>query len=209
MIYCSSCGQRPEPNMKFCPSCGQKLKNNVFCLDDLSNPPGDKGPRAGIIAVLIPDGAVQIPDGAVPKPGDMAVEKPELVYYADEKGLCITPSMLVVPGKTDHESPSTYSLHNITAVKSEKDISARIIGIVGAVFGIAVLAAQDFIPLAAAMAIGIILVVFGVMIAIFIRPTYHLKIAGEHGEVEALKMSRKQEFDSVMTAMNKALVNRG
>ncbi len=181
--------------MKFCPSCGQKLEENVFCLDDLSTPPDEKGPRAGIIAVQ--------------KPGsDIDTETIEPVYYSDEKGVCITPSMLVIPGKTDNEGPATYAIANITSVKSEKDISARIIGIIGALFGIGLVAADKYINIPAAMSIGIVLIVFGVLMVIFIRPTYHLKIAGSSGEVDALKLSHKHELDRIMTAMNQAVGKR-
>lgn len=195
MIYCSSCGQKAEYSMKYCPSCGARLENNVFCLDDLSTPPDDTGPRAGIIAVQIHD-------------GKETVEKTEPVYYSDERGICLTPSVLVVPGK-NQESPSTYSLDNITSVKSETDISARIIGIVGMVFGLVILLAKDYISLGAGMVIGIVLIVLGVLIAVFVRPTYHLKIAGSHGEADVLKMSRKQEFDRILAALQQALAQRG
>jgi hypothetical protein len=178
--------------MAFCPSCGQKLESNVFCLDDLSTTPDDSGPRAGIIAVQ--------------KTGnDITVEKTEPAYYSDEEGVCLTPTMLVVPGKSNAESPSTYALSNITSVKSEKDISARIIGMVGVVFGVVIIMARDYINVAAALYIGIVLVFLGILIAIFIRPTYHLKIFGSHGEADVLKMSRKPEFDRIMAASLGAL----
>jgi hypothetical protein len=209
LIYCSSCGKRAEPNMSFCPSCGQKLESNVFCLDDLSTTPDDAGPRAGIIAVLR-DSAVPVREAAAQNPEkDIPPENTDTVYYSDEEGVCLTPTMLMVPGKNHGESPSTYSLANITSVKSEKDISARIIGVVGVVFGLVIILARDYINIAAAMAVGIVLMVLGVLITVFIRPTYHLKISGSHGEADVLKMSRKPEFDRIMAAINEALVKRG
>jgi hypothetical protein len=208
LIYCSSCGKRAEMKMAFCPSCGQKLESNVFCLDDLSTAPDDTGPRAGIIAVLR-DSAAQLPESPAQKPeNDTPPENPETVYYSDEEGVCLTPTMLVVPGKNHDESPSTYALSNITSVKSEKDISARIIGGVGAVFGVVIIFARDYISMAAALHVGIFLILLGLLIAIFIRPTYHLKISGAHGEADVLKMSRKPEFDRIMAAINEALAKK-
>ena len=195
--------------MAFCPSCGQKLESNVFCLDDLSTPPDDTGPRAGIIAVLR-DSAVQIGESAVTKPElNFPEENPEPVFYSDEEGICLTPTMLVVPGKNGTESSSTYALENITAVKSEKDISARIIGAVGVVFGVVIILARGYISIAGAALVGIVLIVLGVSLAVFIRPTYHLMISGSHGEADVLKMSRKPEFDRIFAAINEALVKRG
>jgi hypothetical protein len=195
--------------MAFCPSCGQKLESNVFCLDDLSTPHDDTGPRAGIIAVL-KDSAAQIGESAVTLPeSNLLGEDSEAVYYSDEEGVCLTPTMLVVPGKNHTESPSTYALENITAVRSEKDISARIIGAVGVALGVAIILARDFINIAAAPAVGIVIIVLGFSIAVFIRPTYHLKISGSHGEADVLKMSRKPEFDRIFAAINETLVKRG
>ena len=117
--------------------------------------------------------------------------------------------MLVVPGKNGTESSSTYALENITAVKSEKDISARIIGAVGVVFGVVIILARGYISIAGAALVGIVLIVLGVSLAVFIRPTYHLMISGSHGEADVLKMSRKPEFDRIFAAINEALVKRG
>lgn len=181
--------------MKFCPSCGAKLEDNAFCLDDLSTPSDDTGPRAGIIAVQKPGGGI-----------DKDIFEP--VYYSDEHGVCITPTMLVVPGKNSHDGPSTYTMANITSIKSEKDISARIIGVIGVLFGIGLVATHNLTNMPAAVSIGIILIVFSVMMVIFVRPTYHLKIAGTSGEVDALKLSHKHEFDLIMAAMNQALGRR-
>ena len=195
MNYCSSCGKRADAVMKFCPGCGQKLESNVFCLDDLSIPPDEKGLRAGIIAVQKQAGG---PD----------METPDAVYYSDENGLCVTPALLVIPGKNGEESPSTYTLADITSVKSEKDITARIIGAVGVVFGVVMILARNVTNLSAAVSIGIVLIVLGALIILLIRPTYHLKISGSHGEIDALRTSRKQEFDRIMVAINRAIGNR-
>jgi hypothetical protein len=195
VIYCSSCGKRADPVMKFCPSCGQKLESNVFRLDELSEPPDEKGPRAGIIAVQKHAGGAE-------------VEKAAPVYYSDENGVCVTPSLLVIPGKKGDESPSTYALADITSVKSEKDITARIIGCVGVVFGVVLILARNYTNLSTAVGVGTALIILGALIAIFIRPVYHLKIIGPHGEIDALKTSRKKEFDCVMLAVNQAIGSR-
>jgi hypothetical protein len=196
VIYCSSCGKRADPDMKFCLSCGQKLESNVFRLDDLSEPLDDKGPRAGVIAVQKHDGAA-------------GIEMGEPVYYSGENGLCVTPALLVIPGKNGDESPATYALAEITSVKSEKDITARIIGIVGVVFGVVLILARNYTNLSTAVGVGTVLIILGTLIAIFIRPVYHLKISGPGSEIDALKTSRKKEFDLVMRAINQALVKRG
>jgi hypothetical protein len=196
VIYCSSCGKRADPVMQFCPFCGQKLENNVFTLDDLSEPEDDKGPRAGIIAVQKHAGGAEL-ETAAP------------VYYSDENGVCVTPSLLVIPGKKRDESPSTYALADIASVKSEKDITARIIGCVGVVFGVVLILARNYTNLSTAVGVGTALIVLGAHIAIFIRPVYHLKISSPQGEIDALKTSRKKEFDRVMQAINQAIGKRG
>jgi hypothetical protein len=182
--------------MKFCPSCGQKLESNIFKLDDLSEPADAKGPRAGIVAVQNNDNL-------------SGVTANEPVYYSDEHGLYITSSLVVIPGKTGEENSSAYSLADITAVKSEKDISARIIGAVGVAFGVVMIIARNFANFSAAVSFGIVLIVFGVLLMIFMRPSYHLKLAGANGEIQALKTSRKQELDSIIAAINQAIGKRG
>jgi hypothetical protein len=192
LIYCSSCGKRTEADMKFCPGCGQKLESNLFRLDDLSNPADDKGPRAGIIAVQKRSGGADIPAD-------------EPVLYSDESGLCVTRSLLIVPGKSANDNPTTYVLSDFHGVKTETDITGRIIGAVGVVIGIAVILARNQIRIAAAAAIGTVLIVLGTLMVIFIHPTHHLMIVGTSGELDVLQMSRKPDFDKVVTALGRVV----
>jgi hypothetical protein len=196
VVNCSSCRKRADSDLDSCPGCGQKLESNSFSLDELGLSPDNRGLRDNVMAVLKHEGAI-------------ASKSAEPIYYSDEKGVFLTPTILVVPGKKQDESPSTYTLANITSVKSEKDISARIIGIVGAVFGMGLVAANKYIEIPSAVSLGTLLIVFGGLVAIFMRPTYHLKIAGSHGEADVLKMNQKQDFERVMAAINKALVKKG
>jgi len=180
--------------MKFCPSCGQKLESNAFSLDDLSQPEDDKGPRAGIIAVQQRPGA------------DIRADEP--VLYSDESGLCVTRSILIVPARSPQETPATYVLSDFTGVKTETDITARIIGAVGVVIGIAVIFARNQISIGAATSIGTVLIVLGTLMVIFIRPTCHLKLTGKNGELDVLQMTRKPDFDKVVAALERVVGKR-
>jgi len=185
--YCPVCGKSTGATMKFCPGCGRKLAGDAAGTIEPERPAEPEEPR---LRTLVVEGA-------------------EPTYYTDEDGVRITATRLIVPGKSNGEGSATYAMANITSIKSEKDVIARIAGVVLAIFGVILIAAQGYLNSPAAINIGIALLVLGFLIAVFMRPTYHLKITSASGEVDALKKHDKQEFERILSAINEALIKRG
>ena len=196
MIYCSSCGKRALLDMKFCPGCGQKLESNTFALDDMSEPSEEAGLRAGVVAVHKDLRA---------NPGDDV----DPVFYSGESGLCVTSSLLVIPGKNEGDNPTAYPIKDIISFKYEKDVTARIIGGIGIIFGAILIIAQNIINLSAAVGIGMVIIVFGALVVIFMRPAYHFIITTPAGEIDVLKTARKQDLDNIMSAIALAMQKKG
>jgi len=95
MNYCPTCGQKVEEAMKFCYNCGQALGKE----------PGETGKKAKDKDL---------------KPRTLVIERAEPTYYSDGSGVRITPTRLIIPGKTTNEGPSTYAMANITSVKTDR-----------------------------------------------------------------------------------------
>jgi hypothetical protein len=189
MSYCSHCGQILESDANYCSGCGNNYKNSTF------NPESAGDPKAG-------------DKERVKK---LVVEYSETTFYSDETGVRITPTRLIVPGKTSKDGQSIYSMANITSFKSEKDESSRIIGVIVALVGLGLIGARynGYLSTDSWNYIGFITLIVGILLAVFSKPVYHLKIACSSGEVDALQLNKKTQFDRILAAINEALVKRG
>jgi hypothetical protein len=59
-------------------------------------------------------------------------------------------------------------------------------------------------------AIGGVALLLGIILAIFLKATYHLRISSASGEVDVLRPTTdKQYVEHVVTAINEALIKRG
>ena len=187
MNYCPACGQKLEESMKFCSNCGQKIIE-----------PGTR-----------PTIEVKPEEINEPRTGTVIIERAEPTYYSDDKGVRITATRLIMPGKTPQEGPTTYSMANITSVKTVKEEPNRLAGVFIAVLGIIAIVVGIYSDYNEVTIGGVVALLIGLAAAILVKPVYHLKIASASGEMDALNRKEKDYIDRIVTAINEALIKRG
>lgn len=184
MSFCSNCGYRMQNDMKFCPECGLKL-------------------------ATLETGLAHEKAGDV-RSSTVVIDRADPTYFSDEKGVRVTATRLIIPGKTDNEGPSTYAMANITSVKTEKHDPNRLGGILTAVVGLVLLAIGSQLREGTQLIlIGVLLLGAGIAWAVLVKPTFHLRISSASGETDALRSKDKLYVDRVVTALNEALIKRG
>ncbi len=187
MNYCPSCGQKIQEGMKFCHNCGQKLV--------------DVGGELGKKETLA--------ENTDFRSSRLVIERAEPTYYSDKKGVRITSTRLITPGKTRDEGPTTYSMANITSVKTEKREPKRVIGVLIALSGFVL----GYIGYASSetglLVSGVVIAGAGIALTVLLKPTYHLKVSSASGETEPLISNDKEYIGHITTAINEALIKRG
>lgn len=185
--YYSECGQQVDKTMKFCSNCGHSLANVEIIQEETKL------------------------DREYTKTSTIQIDRAEPTYYSDEKGVRITPTRLIIPSRLRDEGPSTYSMANITSVKTEKRNSNPFFAILIALLGIAlIIVGYTSDPsLTGIIIAGAVLAVAGLAWAILSKPTYHLRISSASGETDALESKDKESVDRVVIAINEALIKRG
>lgn len=187
MNYCPTCGQKVDTSMKFCPNCGQKLAEpGMKQVEDITTEEDKKSRTSTEI-----------------------IERAEPTYYSDGQGVRITSTRLIMPGKTPQEGPTTYSMANITSVKTVKEERNRWIGIFFMALGaIAIIVGINW-DYNSAIIGGAVVLIVGLAVAILVKPTYSLTITSASGEVEPLIRKKKEYIDRIVNAINEALIKRG
>ena len=186
MNYCPACGKKLETATDFCANCGRKLESIANPLG-LEEPPGLGENRLGALVI----------------------DKADPTFYMNKDGVRVTATRLIIPAKNSKDGAVTYSMANITSIKSVKNEQGRIMGFLLALLGIALIVACRYLALSSAMTIGIVLLVAGLLIVLIMRPTYRLKITSAAGEDGSLKPYKKEEFDRIVMAINEAIIKRG
>lgn len=187
MKYCPQCGAKLEEAMKFCSNCGQKLV-------DVGKEPEEEEKQV---------------ESRDLRSSALVIERAEPTYYSDENGVRITPTRLIIPGKTGNEGPSTYAMANITSIKIEKRDPNRWGGIITALIGLILIVAGAGFNSIGVILFGVVLLGAGIAWAVLLKPTYHLRVSSASGETDALNSKDKQYVDHVVTALNEALIKRG
>lgn len=185
MQYCSNCGSKTQEGMNFCPSCGQKLTAGQ--KDTTQEKPKDT------------------------RSSTLIVDRAEPTYYSDNKGVRITPTRLIIPGKARNEGQSTYAMANITSIKTTKSYDYLWLGLVTIVIGVLLIAFNS--QLLADSIYGVIILSAGIALTLFLffKPNYHLNVSSASGEIDkdVLPKKDKQYVERVVTAINEALIKRG
>ncbi|HEY98592.1 MAG TPA: zinc ribbon domain-containing protein [Dehalococcoidia bacterium] len=189
MNYCPACGQKVEETSRFCSNCGQKLSNMEIAGGEDSRQSEKESNRTRTVEI----------------------ERAEPTYYSDAAGIRITSTRVIIPGRTSSEGPSTYSMANITSVKTVKRGPSLGVVIVMAIIGACFIAAQYGFEMDNEIltVVGIVFIVVGLALAILLKPTYYLQIVSASGEIDALESKSKESIDRVVTAINEALIKRG
>jgi DNA-directed RNA polymerase subunit RPC12/RpoP len=189
MSFCTKCGTEiKDETANFCSKCGHKFM-------DVGGEPVEKEKQV---------------ESKDLRSSTLIVERAEPTYYSDNNGVRITPTRLIVPGKNRNEGPSTYAMANITSVKIRKDGSKRWIGILIALAGIVLIIVGLYSETRQEIAIfGAVMLALGILLAMLLKPNYHLEISSASGERDALPRNNKEYIDHVVTAINEALIKRG
>ena len=126
----------------------------------------------------------------------------EPTFYSDERGVRITPTRAIF-GST------TYAMANITSVARSKDPPRRAPGIIVAILGFIILLASISFEGTEGVIVGVVVLGLGILLTALAKATYHVKITSASGEVSATSSKEKQYIDSIVMALNEALIRRG
>ena len=126
----------------------------------------------------------------------------EPTFYSDEHGVRITPTRAIFES-------TTYAMANITSVARSEDPPKRKPGIIIAILGLIILLACVSFESTAGVVVGVLVLGLGIFIATKAKATYYVKITSASGEVNATKSNDKQYINSIVMALNEALIRRG
>ena len=126
----------------------------------------------------------------------------EPTFYSDERGVRITPTRAIF-GST------TYAMANITSVARDEEPPRRKPGIIIAILGLIILVACVSFESAVGAIVGVVVLGLGTLIAAKAKATYYVKITSASGETKPTSSKDKQHIDSIVTALNEALIKRG
>jgi len=212
---CSTCQKELENRWKTCPYCGTAITETIGSssisikdsvvkdLHQIHNTDTHETKGANI------GGNINIAVSTDHNSRCFAIDKTEPSYYSDENGIRITPTRLIIPGKSHNEGPSTYAMANITSVKMEKHNPKRFGGIIIALIGAISIAIAVISHTEAIIGGGGIFIILGIIWAVLLKPKYHLKVSSASGETDAFISKDKQYINRVVIAINEALIKRG
>lgn len=116
--------------------------------------------------------------------------------FFDHSGIIVTSARFVAPKQT-------FAMSGITSVKTERSNPAKIFAVAFILLGGIALAAGtlNIWKVAVPFVIGIGL--------LFIKPSYHVIVGGASGDTKAFNSKDRSFVDSVVNAVDQAIVARG
>ena len=126
----------------------------------------------------------------------------EQTFYADESGVRITNTRAIF-------NSTTYSMANISSIRSASTPAKRGFGIFLALLGFIVLIIGASSSATVAIVIGLIMLAIGILLAWAAKGEYHIMITSSSGEASALKSKNRGYIDRIAQAMNEAIIHRG
>lgn len=175
-----------EMSMNYCSQCGGKIQEGMkFC------------PSCGQKLSDVPPVLEQEKNRGT-RSSTVTIETADPTYYSDNKGVRVTASRLIIRSKV-------YSMANIASIKTGEKSLWRLIGVLAAFGGAAVL----FVTQAddAGLFVGLPLIGLGLVLILF--RNYSLTIVSAAGEDEALESPSKKYITGIANAINEALIKRG
>lgn len=124
----------------------------------------------------------------------MSTETP----FLELNGLTVTNSRFVVNGQT-------YAMSNVTSVKQGMTPASKVGPIVLIVIGIIFLMGGD----TGAVIIGLAAIGGGIFWWTKAKPTFSVMLSTSAGEAQALASTDRAYIDSVISALNQAIIHRG
>ena len=126
----------------------------------------------------------------------------EVNFYSDEKGVRITNSRAIFGAKT-------YAMANISSI-SMGTIAAKLMpGILVAIMGLLIIIPSASLGKVGFIIFGVLVLVIGILMSTTAKATYIVKIASTSGEADAISSHDKNYIQSVVNAMNEAIIKRG
>lgn len=114
--------------------------------------------------------------------------------FFEQEGVRVTNARFIVDGQT-------FAMNNITSVKPLEKKPSRVIPIVLIVLGA--------LPAINGVYGGLVLSAIGAIWFALQKTVYHVMLHTSGGETSALKTYQKDYLQSVVTALNNAIVHRG
>jgi hypothetical protein len=126
----------------------------------------------------------------------------EKTYYSDQQGIRITSTRAIIDNKT-------YSMANVSSVARGRVPASYGGAIVMMMIGL-LLALGGFGGSSIELGVtGLLVLVVGIVIAASLKDTWTVRITAASGEMDALRSKNKQYVDTVVNAINEAIVGRG
>lgn len=127
----------------------------------------------------------------------------ESTFYSDDRGVRITNARAVMPDGT------TYSMANITSVRTGVEHANRKPGLVVGMLGLLVLGICAGLESTGGIIVGVVVLGIGIAIAMMAKATYSVQIATAAGEKQLVTSKDNEYIKKVVGAMNEAFVKRG
>lgn len=118
--------------------------------------------------------------------------------FLEIAGLSVTNTRFVVNGQT-------YAMSNVTSVKQGMTPASKVGPIILIILGIMFMAAGD----AGALIFGLLLIAGGIAWWVKAKPTYSVMLSTSAGEAQALASKDQAYIQSVINALNQAIIHRG
>lgn len=175
----------------FCGECGTQLSDNAkFCRScghAVSNPVS----AATAPAPVVNNTASSAPAAAVA----LAPARDAEMTFLQKDGVRVTNTRFIVPGQT-------FAMAGVTSVRSVKIEPNRKWAFVSIVFG------GLFLMIPSSRVLGLLLLIAGTVWAVVVKPTFAVALNSASGEHHAITSSSTEYINSIVTALNEAIVYR-
>jgi len=126
----------------------------------------------------------------------------EVAFYSDDKGVKITNTRAIFESKT-------YAMNNITSVSTGYKAPSRGGAVVAVLIGILILLISIGAKSIGGSIFGLLVIALGVWLYTSAKASYSVKIGSASGEATALESKDEKYIQSIVQAMNEAIIKRG
>ncbi len=126
----------------------------------------------------------------------------EMSFYSDAHGVRITNTRAIF-GST------TYAMNNIASVSMGFKPANRKHGFVTLLLGLLILLIGISANITVGLIFGAVVIILGIIILGSAKPSYSVRIGSASGEVAAFESKDEKYVQSIVQAMNEAIIKRG
>ena len=128
------------------------------------------------------------------RPSSIISDNTEISYYSDDRGVRITNTRAIFGKKT-------YVMGNISSISLGQKSPNYTFAIILVLCGL--------VSMFISAILGLIVCIIGILVALFAKGEYTVKITSASGETDALVDSDKDYIQDVVNAMQEAIIKRG